>query len=294
MRVTLGLIQMTCSQSVTDNFDKAVTRIRRAAGEGANVICTQELFRSVYFPQAENPEYFKFAESLDEANPSIRELRRLAKDLEVVIIASLFEKAASGLYYNTAVVLDADGKNLGKYRKMHIPEYPLFHEKFFFTPGDSGYHVFKTRYADIGVLICMDQWYPEAARLTRMKGAQIIFYPTAIGPTTYDRERVDASIEAWEIVQRGHAVANGCFVATTNRVGYEAHPDGSDGIEFWGRSFVADPLGGIVRRASRDREEVLLCAIDLPLPDEMSKSFATYIRDRRVDSYAGLLQRFQG
>jgi N-carbamoylputrescine amidase len=210
-----------------------------------------------------------------------------------VIVASLFEKRAPGLYHNTAAVIDADGRLLGKYRKMHIPDDPYYLEKFYFTPGDLGYQMFRTRYADIGVLICWDQWFPEAARLTAMAGAEIIFYPTAIGYMPDEGESGDTtSHEAWQVVQRGHAVANGCFVAAVNRVGFEEHPDGQGGLDFWGQSFVADPYGRVMAKAAEAAEEVLVCRVDLSLIEEARDQLAHFFRDRRIDSYDGLTLRY--
>ena len=231
--------------------------IRRAANSGAQIVCTQELFKSPYFCQTEDPENFSLAEDISPDSPAVKPFRDLAAELEIVIIASLFELRAVGLYHNTAVVIDADGSCLGKYRKMHIPDDPLYYEKYYFTPGDLGFKTFKTRYADIGVLICWDQWYPEAARLTAMSGAEIIFIPTAIGYGT--SEESSGYDHAWEIVQRGHAVSNACYLAAVNRVGYEPEPGGEGGIQFWGSSFVSDPYGKLLSKASKDQEEVAGC-----------------------------------
>jgi N-carbamoylputrescine amidase len=291
--VNVGLIQMSCSDNVEENYEKVIEYIKQAAGQGANIVCTQELYKSRYFCQIEDSKYFDRAEKIDDDNKTLKELSTLAADLEIVIIASLFEKRAPGLYHNTTIVIDADGGFLGKYRKMHIPEDPYYYEKFYFTPGDLGYRVFKTRYADIGVLICWDQWFPEAARLTAMKGAEIIFYPTAIGYTPQEKEAEDTSThDAWQIIQRGHAVANACYVAVVNRVGFEESPDGNGGIDFWGHSFICDPYGEVVKEASRDREELLLCSIDLSSIDEVRRVLSHFFRDRRIDSYGGLLNRF--
>jgi N-carbamoylputrescine amidase len=291
--VPIGLIQMSCSDDVDDNMEKVVGYIHQAADGGARIICTQELFKSRYFCQKIDLQAFRLAEGLGEGNATLQRLSGLARDLEVVIIASLFEKRAPGLYHNTAVVIDADGRQLGKYRKMHIPDDPYYLEKFYFTPGDLGYQVFRTRYADIGVLICWDQWFPEAARLTAMKGAEIIFYPTAIGYMPEELENGGTtSHDAWQIVQRGHAVANGCFVAAVNRVGFEEHPDGQGGLDFWGQSFVADPYGTVLERASEGSEEVLICPIDLSIIDEARDLLAHFYRDRRIESYGELTQRY--
>jgi N-carbamoylputrescine amidase len=291
--VPIGLIQMSCGDDVDENMEKAVGYICQAAERGARIICTQELFRSRYFCQTIDLQAFHLAEETGEGNPTLQRLSGLARDLEVVIIASLFEKRAPGLYHNTAVVIDADGRRLGRYRKMHIPDDPYYLEKFYFTPGDLGFQVFSTRYADIGVLICWDQWFPEAARLTAMKGSEIIFYPTAIGYMPEELETRDTtSHDAWQIVQRGHAVANGCFVAAVNRVGFEDHPDGQGGLDFWGQSFVADPYGRVLEKAADANEEVLVCPVNLSQIDEARNLLAHFYRDRRIDSYGGLTQRY--
>lgn len=302
--VTLGLIQMTCSDVVSDNFIKAEKQIRSAAKQGAQIICTQELFKSPYFCQIEDPEYFGLAEVIDESSPTIQKLSELASELKIVLLASLFEKRAPGIYHNTAVVFDADGSYLGKYRKMHIPDDPHYYEKFYFTPGDLGYKVFDTRFGRIGVLICWDQWFPEAARLLGLQGVEIIFIPTAIGfsraaeGNTYD--------SAWKTVQQGHAVANACFLAAVNRVGFELDPtsskdliqsggvgpNGEQGINFWGRSFVADPDGVILKEGSKDQEEILICPVDLAQVEETKRLSSFPYRDRRVDSYQDLLKLY--
>ncbi len=304
--VNLGLIQMTCTNDVQANYEKTIAAVRRAAAEGAQIICTQELFQSLYFCQSEDSGNFDLAEEISPESPRIQELRTLAAEMQIVLIASLFEMRAVGIYHNTAVVIDADGSYLGKYRKMHIPDDPHYYEKFYFTPGDLGYHVFKTRLADVGVLICWDQWYPEAARLLGLQGAEIIFIPTAIGHSrpiednTYD--------QAWQIVQRGHAVANACFLAAVNRVGFEADPsvalpekesqfpgvgpNEESGIQFWGQSFIADPDGSILKQASKTQEEIVICRIDLDLVNEVKKEYSFPYRDRRVDSYSDLLKYY--
>ncbi len=291
--VKIGLIQMSCGADLKQNHDKTIEYIKMAAEQGAKIICTQELYKSRYFCQTADASLFDLGEILDEDNPTVKELSALARDLEIVIIAGLFEKRVPGLYHNTTVVLDADGRYLGKYRKMHIPEDPHYHEKFYFTPGDLGYKAFRTKYGTVGVLICWDQWFPEAARLTAMQGAEIIFYPTAIGFTPSEKEAGETTTyEAWEVVQRGHAVANGCYVAAINRVGFEASPDGVDGIEFWGQSFIANPYGQVVKQASEEQEEVLLYDVDLGLLDESRNELAHFFRDRRIDSYDDLTKRF--
>ncbi|ACN99653.1 carbon-nitrogen hydrolase [Sulfurihydrogenibium azorense] len=291
-KVNVGLIQMRCSDDLNENFEKTVEKIKSLAKSGANIVSTQELFKSKYFCQVEDWEYFKLAEVVNEDSPTIKTLQKVAKDNNVVIVASLFEKRTDGIYHNTAVVIDADGKYLGKYRKMHIPDDPHFYEKFYFTPGDLGYKTFKTKYADIGVLICWDQWYPEAARLTALSGAKIIFYPTAIGWLPSEKEQFGKQqYNAWETVQRGHAVANGCYVVAVNRVGFEASPDGNEGIEFWGQSFVSDPYGELLLKASIDKEEELICEIDLSIIDSVRTTWP-FFRDRRIDSYQDITKRF--
>jgi N-carbamoylputrescine amidase len=291
-KVNVGLIQMRCSDDLNENFEKTVEKIKSLAKSGANIVSTQELFKSKYFCQVEDWEYFKLAEVVNEDSPTIKTLQKVAKDNNVVIVASLFEKRTDGIYHNTAVVIDADGKYLGKYRKMHIPDDPHFYEKFYFTPGDLGYKTFKTKYADIGVLICWDQWYPEAARLTALSGAKIIFYPTAIGWLSSEKEQFGKQqYNAWETVQRGHAVANGCYVVAVNRVGFEASPDGNEGIEFWGQSFVSDPYGELLLKASIDKEEELICEIDLSIIDSVRTTWP-FFRDRRIDSYQDITKRF--
>jgi N-carbamoylputrescine amidase len=304
--VNLGLIQMSCSDDVQANFEKTLGYIEQAAAKGAQIICTQELFKSLYFCQSEESSHYNLAEEIAQDSPTVQTLSKLAKDLQIVLIASLFEKRALGIYHNTAVVIDADGSFLGKYRKMHIPDDPHYYEKFYFTPGDLGYKVFKTKFADIGVLICWDQWYPEAARLLGLKGAEIIFIPTAIG---YSKISEDSSYDqSWQIVQQGHAVANACFLTAVNRVGFEADPsvalpapqgnepgigpNGESGIRFWGQSFVANPDGSVLKLASKDQEEIVVCPVDLSLIEETKKLFSFPYRDRRVDSYQELLKLY--
>jgi N-carbamoylputrescine amidase len=291
--VKLGLIQMSCFNDLEANFQKTIEKIKEAAKSGAQIVCTQELFKSPYFCQTADSKIYSLAETLDDDNPTIKRLSQLAKKLDIVIIASLFEKQEPGLYYNTAVVIDADGRKLGKYRKMHIPEDPYYYEKYYFTPGDIGYKVFKTKYAKVGVLICWDQWFPEAARLIAMKGADIIFYPTAIGYMPDEKGGGDkATLKAWQAIQVGHAIANGCYVAAVNRVGFEENPDGKGGLEFWGSSFVVDPYGKMLQAAPEDQEETLICPIDLDYIDEVRNTLAHFFRDRRIDSYDGLLKRY--
>jgi N-carbamoylputrescine amidase len=285
----IGLVQMRCSSSPSENLSNAERLVREAARRGAKIICLQEIFTTQYFCQVEDHKYFQFAESIP--GPSTEQLSRVAKELEVVIVAPLFEKRAAGLYHNTAAIIDADGRYLGKYRKMHIPDDPLFYEKFYFTPGDLGFRSWETKYAKIGVLVCWDQWYPEGARLTAMSGAQILFYPTAIG--WHPSEKGEFGVRqhsSWETIQRSHAIANGCYVAAPNRIGHEA-PDGGPGIEFWGQSFVADPSGQIIAKASIDQEEVLIAEVDLAALD-LQRTHWPFLRDRRIDAYADLTKRY--
>lgn len=279
---------MSCGRDINENTDKALSYIEKAAKNGAQIICLQELFRSVYFCQTEDWDNFKLAEEINQDNPILKEISKIARSYKAVIISSHFEKRSEGVYHNTVAVTDADGKLLGIYRKVHIPDDPHFYEKFYFTPGDLGYKVFKTKYAKVGTLICWDQWFPEAARLTVMKGAQIIFYPTAIGWLPEEKEDEGENYYSmWETVQRGHAVANGCFVASANRVGFEPSPDGNGGIEFWGQSFVADPSGQIIKKASADREEILIAEIDLS-QIEKTRNIWPFFRDRRTDTYQNI------
>ena len=286
--VRLGLIQMRCSSDPDANFAKALVKIGEAARLGANIICLQELFRSLYFCQSEDYDHFNLAESIP--GPSTEALCAVAAEHGVVLVASLFERRAPGVYHNTAVVIDADGTLLGKYRKMHIPDDPLFYEKFYFTPGDLGFQAWRTRFGTIGVCVCWDQWYPEAARLTALRGAQILFYPTAIGWHPSEKAEHGArQHDAWETIQRGHAVANGCYVATPNRVGHEA-PAGGEGIEFWGQSFIAGPSGELLARGSVGDEEILIVEADLGALDRQRTQWP-FLRDRRIDAYEGLQKR---
>ena len=287
--VTLGLLQHACGADPKANLKKTLALTEQAAKKGAKIICTQELFRSQYFCQCEDHAYFDLAEPIP--GPSSAAFQQIAKKYGVVIVASLFEKRASGLYHNTAVIIDADGSLLGIYRKMHIPDDPLFYEKFYFTPGDTGFRAWQTKYGKIGVLICWDQWYPEGARLTSLQGAEILFYPTAIG--WHPKEKAEYGPNqhgAWEIIQRSHAVANGCYVAAVNRIGLE-QPIGGDGLEFWGQSFVAGTSGQILAKASVDREEILLVPIDLGKVD-VTRTHWPFLRDRRIDAYGDLTKRF--
>ncbi len=288
-KVTLGLVQTAVGPDLAANLDHAVERTIEAAKSGAQIICLQELFRSHYFCQIEDHKYFGVAEEIP--GPSTAVLSKVAKDYGVVIVASLFEKRSAGLYHNTAAILDADGSMLGRYRKMHIPDDPLFYEKFYFTPGDLGFRTWQTRFGKIGVLICWDQWYPEAARITALSGAQILFYPTAIGWHPSEKAEFGArQHSSWETIQRGHAIANGCYVAAVNRIGHEA-PDGGPGLEFWGQSFVADPAGQILKKASVDKEENLLVEVDLEALD-VQRTHWPFLRDRRIDAYGDITKRF--
>ena len=274
---------MSCTANKEQNLQKAVSKVREAAQQGAQIVCLQELFTSLYFCDEENYDNFALAETIP--GPSTDTLSSLAAELNVVIIASLFEKRAMGVYHNTTAVLDADGAYLGKYRKMHIPDDPGFYEKFYFTPGDLGYKVFKTKYATIGVLICWDQWYPEAARITALMGAEILFYPTAIGwATTQDNETNVDQYNAWQIIQRSHAVANGVHIVSVNRVGHEA------GVDFWGGSFVANPFGKLLYQASHGNEEIIIQDLDLNKSDYY-RSHWPFLRDRRIDSYQPITKR---
>jgi N-carbamoylputrescine amidase len=289
MKVTLGLLQHACSPNPAANLKKTLALAETAAKRGAKIICTQELFRSQYFCQSEDHENFKLAESIP--GPSTKAFQQIAKKHKVVIIASLFEKRSAGLYHNTAVIIDADGKLLGIYRKMHIPDDPLYYEKFYFTPGDTGFKAWQTKYGRIGVLICWDQWYPEGARLTALQGAEILFYPTAIGWHPQEKKEYGENQHgAWQISHQGHAVANGCYVAAVNRVGLET-PIGGHGIEFWGQSFVTGTSGQILAKASVDKEEVLLVPVDLGKVD-VTRTHWPFLRDRRIDAYGDMTKRF--
>ena len=285
--VKIGLVQSACSADPAQNMKKSLAAVERAAAQGAQIICTQELFRSQYFCQSEDHKYFQLAEPIP--GPSTRAFQALARRKRVVVIASLFEKRAAGVYHNTAAVIDADGSLLGIYRKMHIPDDPLYYEKFYFTPGDLGFRAWQTRYARIGVLICWDQWYPEAARLTALQGAEILFYPTAIGWHPGEKAaHGEQQHSAWETVQRGHAIANGCYVAVPNRIGHEKLA--GDGIEFWGQSFVAGTSGEILAKASATKEDIMVVPLDLGKV-ELARTHWPFLRDRRIDAYEGLTRR---
>jgi len=279
-----ALIQMSCSSDVEENQAKTERLIRKAAERGAQIVCLQELYRSLYFCDIEDYDRFELAEAVP--GPGTERLGALAKELGVVIVASLFEKRAAGIYHNTAAVLDADGSYLGKYRKMHIPDDPGYYEKFYFTPGDLGYKVFDTKFAKIGVLICWDQWYPEAARLTAMKGAELLVYPTAIGwHASQDAATNAEQLQAWQTIQQSHSVANGIPVVSVNRVGKEGE------MQFWGHSFVTNSFGSVIYQASADQEEVAVVSINLEESDE-KRTHWPFFRDRRIDSYSGITERF--
>ncbi|MBC8051817.1 MAG: carbon-nitrogen hydrolase [Sphingobacteriaceae bacterium] len=282
--VKVGLVQTTCTASKEENLAKAIVKTREAAAKGAQIVCLQELFTSLYFCDEENYDNFLLAEAIP--GPSSNALADVAKELNIVIIASLFEKRAEGLYHNTTAVLDADGSYLGKYRKMHIPDDPGYYEKFYFTPGDLGYKVFKTKYATIGVLICWDQWYPEAARITSLMGAEILFYPTAIGWSS--SQEVDVNTEqynAWQTIQRSHAVANGVYVVSVNRTGDEGP------MKFWGGSFVSNPFGKVLYQGSHTEEEIHVEELDLNKSDSY-RTHWPFLRDRRIDSYEPITKRY--
>lgn len=284
----VGLIQMRCTASPEENLKLAVGRVREAAAHGAQIVCLQELFRSLYFCQRQDPALFDLAEPIPGESTTV--LGELAAQLGVVIIASLFERRAPGLYHNTAVVIDADGSLRGKYRKMHIPDDPLYFEKYYFTPGDLGVGVFATQFGRVGVLVCWDQWFPEAARLAAVAGASIIFYPTAIGWHPAEKEAHGAAQrDAWITIQRSHAIANGVFVAAVNRVGFEGERPG--GLEFWGSSFVADPFGRLLATGSMTGEEIVVADCDSALIEETRRNWP-FLRDRRIDAYGALLKRF--
>ena len=292
---TVGLIQMRMGPEPGVNFARAIDHVRTAAQRGANVICLPELFRTQYFCQREDLELFDLAEPIP--GPSTEALSSLARELGVVLIASLFERRAAGLYHNTAVTLDADGSTAGVYRKMHIPDDPLFYEKYYFTPGDFGFKATDTARGRLGTLVCWDQWYPEGARLTALQGAEMLFYPTAIGWHPAEKEEYGAAqYDAWQTIQRGHAIANGVFVAGVNRVGHEqgdirGNRAEGQGIEFWGGSFLADPFGRILAKASHTEEEILVAKIDTALIEETRRNWP-FLRDRRIDAYGDITKRF--
>lgn len=285
---TVGLVQLRCDADPEANVARAVNGIQKAAEAGAQIICLQELFRTRYFCQVQHASLFDLAETIP--GPTTEKLSEVAAETETVIIGSIFEKRSAGMYHNTAVVFDANGRMAGFYRKMHIPDDPLYYEKYYFTPGDLGFKVFDTRYARIGVLVCWDQWFPEAARLTALRGAEILFYPTAIGWHPSEKEEHGAAQHhAWELIQCSHAVANGLYVAATNRVGHEG-PDNA-GLEFWGASFVCDPSGAVLARGSHDREEVLVAPCERSRIEEVRRGWP-FLRDRRIDAYGDLTRRY--
>jgi N-carbamoylputrescine amidase len=300
----VALIQMSCAADTAANLDKAADRVREAARAGANVVCLPELFRAQYFCQREEHALFDLAESIP--GPSTERLSAIAREEKIVLIASLFERRAPGLYHNTAAILEQDGSLAGVYRKMHIPDDPLYYEKFYFTPGDLGFKAFETSQGKIGTLVCWDQWYPEGARITALKGANTLFFPTAIGWHPSEKaEFGEAQYSAWQTIQRAHAIANGVFVCAVNRVGHEqgnvVHngangpidvkgPEGA-GLEFWGGSFIADPFGRILVQAPHDREDILVAEIDLKLLEDTRRNWP-FLRDRRIDAYGGITSRF--
>jgi len=284
----IGLVQMSCSTNPDTNLNKAITGIREAAAKGAEIVCLQELFRSQYFCREENAALFDLAETIP--GPSTEAIGAVAKELGVAVVASLFEKRAQGLYHNTAAILDADGSLKGIYRKMHIPDDPLYFEKFYFTPGDLGFKNFETRYSRIGVLVCWDQWYPEGARITSLQGANVLFYPTAIGWHPSEKAQYgEAQLDAWRTIQRAHAISNGIFVAAVNRTGFEGTPE--SGLEFWGNSFVADPFGRVIAQAPASEEQVLVAECDPKQMDEVRRNWP-FLRDRRIDAYAPITERW--
>jgi N-carbamoylputrescine amidase len=285
----VGLVQMAMSSDPAANVERAVAGVRDAAKAGAQVVCLPELYRSPYFCQREDAALFDLAETVP--GPSTEAFARVAREAGVAVVVPIFEKRATGLYHNTAAVIDATGELLGLYRKMHIPDDPAFYEKYYFTPGDLGFRAFDTKAGRIGTLICWDQWYPEGARLTALKGAAVLFYPTAIGWHPHEKEHYGASQrEAWRTIQRSHAIANGVYVAVVNRVGHERPPEGGPGLEFWGSSFVCDPFGVVVAEASQD-EQVLVAEVDLARMEDVRRNWP-FLRDRRIDAYGGIERRF--
>ena len=296
--VRVAVTQMACGTDPVKNRAHQLHLLEKAAKGGAKILCTQELFASPYFCQAEDHRFFSLAESIP--GPSTDAFSKLARRHNAVVIASLFERRAAGLYHNTAAIIDADGSLLGVYRKMHIPDDPLYYEKFYFTPGDTGFRAWKTKHANLGVLVCWDQWFPEGARLTAMQGAEILFYPTAIGWHPDERKQYGkAQHEAWETMMRSHAIANGCFVCAPNRIGHEhvldakGRPVDPNGITFWGQSFVCGPDGQVRERASVDREQIL--SVDCDLAEvEFSRTHWPFLRDRRIDAYGEMTKRFSG
>jgi N-carbamoylputrescine amidase len=286
----VGLVQMSMSADPGANLDKAAAKVEEAARKGAEVVCLPELYRSPYFCQKEDAALFDLAETVP--GPSTERLSEVARKAGVAVVVPIFEKRAPGLYHNSAVILDADGRTAGLYRKMHIPDDPAFYEKFYFTPGDLGFQAIDTRFGKVGTLICWDQWYPEGARLTALRGAAVLFYPTAIGWHPAEKEKYGAQQrDAWRTVQRGHAIANGCYVAAVNRVGHEPGPPGQAGLQFWGTSFLCDPFGVVLAEGSTDQEEILVGEVDLGRIEEVRRGWP-FLRDRRIDAYQGIEKRF--
>ncbi|MEK6302110.1 MAG: carbon-nitrogen hydrolase [Acidobacteriota bacterium] len=289
-KFTIGLVQMAMTSDTNENLRRAVSFVEQAAELGAQVICLPELFRSQYFCQREDAALFDLAETIPGS--STEALGRVARERRVTIVAPVFERRAAGLYHNSAALIDTEGSVSGIYRKMHIPDDPAYYEKFYFTPGDLGFRAFETAAGKIGTLICWDQWYPEGARLTALRGANVLFYPTAIGWHPHEKEAHGAAQrDAWRTIQRSHAIANGVYVASVNRVGHEKPPDGGAGIEFWGSSFVVDPFGVVIAEGSADREEVLIGEVDPARIEEVRRNWP-FLRDRRIDAYAGIDRRF--
>jgi N-carbamoylputrescine amidase len=289
-KFTIGLVQMAAMADPNENIQRAASFVDQAAGLGAQVICLPELFRSQYFCQREDAALFDLAETVP--GPSTDVLGRIARERKVTVIAPVFERRAAGLYHNSAAIIDREGKVSGLYRKMHIPDDPAYYEKFYFTPGDLGFRAFDTEVGKIGTLICWDQWYPEGARLTALRGASVLFYPTAIGWHPHEKDIYGAAQrEAWQTIQRSHGIANGVYVAPVNRVGHEKPSDGGPGIEFWGSSFICDPFGVVIAEGSTDREEVLLGEVDPARIEEVRRNWP-FLRDRRIDAYSGINQRF--
>jgi len=289
-RFHVGLVQMAMSADPQENVEKAAARVAEAARRGAQVVCLPELYRSPYFCQREDASLFDLAEPVP--GPSTERLSKVAREHGVAVVVPIFERRAPGLYHNSAVLLDADGRTAGLYRKMHIPDDPAFYEKFYFTPGDLGFQAVQTRFAKVGTLICWDQWYPEGARLAALRGAELLLFPTAIGWHPHEKDSHGAAQrDAWRTIQRGHAIANGCFVAAVNRVGFERPAPGDPGLEFWGSSFLCDPLGVVLAEAPADREELLVAEVDPARIEEVRRGWP-FLRDRRVDAYGGLTERF--
>ena len=289
-KFTVGLVQMSATPDPDENLEKAVAKVEEAAQKGAQVVCLPELFRSQYFCQKEDADLFDLAEPAD--GPSTQALSRVARSHRVSVVAPIFERRAAGLYHNSAVVIDSEGKTAGIYRKMHIPDDPAYYEKFYFTPGDLGFRSFDVGVGQIGTLICWDQWYPEGARLTALRGANVLFYPTAIGWHPHEKEQYGASQRnAWQTSQRSHSIANGVYVAAVNRVGHEKPVEGTAGVEFWGSSFLCDPFGVVVAEASIDKEEILIGEVDVSRIEEVRRNWP-FLRDRRIDAYTGIERRF--